>query len=173
MGYGIKSPTPMDDPLNYPEAGTLVQFGVPGTHLVEKAADKYLKHTIIAVIPPDATAADEIDETIFGAIPHAASITSIRVIPSADVTANKTNFATVNVYTRASDGTGVTKLWSGTTSGDSSWTAFALMGTALVGLTPVAATAVDADTILSYDTAKTAAGVVLPALVLIVEWMTA
>lgn len=91
----------------------------------------------------------------------------IKFIPNAALTANATNYATINVYTRAVGGGSQTLIASRTTQ-TTSWTAFSGVTITQSDLGPFADT-----TELTFEITKTGTGVIVPSGVLQISYALA
>ncbi len=116
----------------------------------------------------DAAAATATPESIFFVARGKGTVTAIRFVPNALLTADNTNFATVTVRRRNADGSGAVTVASYVTN---------VAGGSLVAFTPKALTlsgtaanlAYTAGQMLTVEITKAAAGVAVPQGVLVVD----
>lgn len=107
----------------------------------------------------DGAAGDATAETAIGYSAEAATLTSVRFVPAAALTANNTNYATLTVSKRSSSGGSKTTVAQVTTqiTGSGNWTQWAAVDV------PISAAAIAAGDSLTYEISKTAGGVAVPA----------
>lgn len=113
-------------------------------------------------IAADAAASTTTAETLIGRVPHACTVSAIKLTGGAALTASDTTYATITIYARDTAGanqvtiaTIVTKTTG--SSGTGNWTAFKP-----VTWTTIANGSLPADYVLSYAVAKASTGTQLP-----------
>jgi hypothetical protein len=125
----------------------------------------------VAVWPKDAIDAAANTATAEHAIGHspaAGTVRSVKYVPTAALTADNTNYATITVWKRDSAGANQTKVAEVTTqiTGSGNWTAFAPVALTLQAAANIA---LAAGSSLTVQIAKAGSGVQVPAGTLVVE----
>lgn len=117
----------------------------------------------------DAAASTATAETVLAIVPAAATVTGVRFVPIAAVTADNTNNAVITVSKRTAAGASKTTVATLTTNvAGGSWTAWVAKAATLSG-TP-ANLEVEANAVLSIEITKGGTGVQLPAMLMVVEY---